>query len=1015
MKKGKKSLAQPEHDVGGTSPIPSRKKTPVKSSGKDSLKPFYIVGIGASAGGLEALGQFFAHMSPNAGLAFVVVSHLDPTQKGMMPELLQRFTKMKVYQAADGLKVAPNCVYVIPPNKDLSMLHGTLQLLEPTASRGLRLPIDFFFKHLAEDRKEKSVAIILSGMGSDGTLGVSAIKEKLGMVMVQDIRSAKSDGMPRSAIGTGLVDYVAPAEELPAKLMDYVKHATMAATAPAKADIMVEKTGGMLQKIFVLLRAQTGHDFSFYKKSTIYRRVERRMTVHQIAEMSLYVRYLQENPQEIDLLFRELLIGVTSFFRDPESFEALEKGVEAYILEGKKQGNMLRIWVPGCSTGEEAYSIAIILMECLEGLGRKGRFKIQIFATDIHKEGIEKARQGVYLPNIAAQVSPERLDRFFTREESGGYRIKKEIREMVVFAPQNVIMDPPFTKLDILSCRNLLIYLTPELQKKLLPLFHYCLKPGGILFLGPAETIGSFTDLFSVSDSKWKTFRRKESDSALINLTDFPSDLSFTDADRITAPLEFQKDAARTVPDLVQNIILDNFAPSAVLINDKGDIVYVHGRTGKYLELAGGKVNMNIYALAREGLRQNLGSAIRRALTQDADVTLKDLRVRTNGDDQVVNLTVKPLREPDAMRGLLLIVFDKAPTPFRGKSSRGKKIGPAGDELHLVEACETELQETRELLQSTIEEMTTSQEELKSANEELQSTNEELQSSNEELTTSKEEMQSLNEELMTVNAELQHKIDELSRSSNDMKNLLNSTNIATLFLDNHLKVKRFTSPAADIIKLIPTDAGRPVSDIASSLKGVNLTKEVMNVLHTLVFKEAEVQTTDGRSYFMRVSPYRTIDNVIDGAVVTFTDITGFKEMERSLRESRDLIQRAQKYAKGIVATVREPLLVLDAQLKVLSANRSFYRNFLATPEATENENLYNLGNRQWDIPALRQLLEGVLSENKFFEDYPVEHEFPEIGHRKMLLNARQIEQEDQDQRGPLILLAIEDVTDRLGR
>jgi chemotaxis methyl-accepting protein methylase/PAS domain-containing protein len=1014
MKKGRKSLAQPEHVDGETSASPSTKKMPVKSNGRDSRKPLYIVGIGASAGGLEALEQFFAHMSPNGGLAFVVVSHLDPTQKGMMPELLQRFTQMKVYQVEDGLKIAPNCVYVIPPNKDLSILHGTLQLLEPTASRGLRLPIDFFFRHLAEDQKERSIAIILSGMGSDGTLGVSAIKERLGMVMVQDIRSAKSDGMPRSAIGTGLVDYIAPVEYLPAKLMDYVKHARMTATAPRKADVLVEKTSGMLQKIFVLLRAQTGHDFSFYKKSTIYRRVERRMAVHQIADISLYVRYLQENPHEIDLLFTELLIGVTSFFRDSESFEALKKAAEAYILEGKKQGGTLRIWVPGCSTGEEAYSIAIILMECLEALRRKGRFKIQVFATDIHKEGIEKARQGVYLPNIAAQVSAERLDRFFTREESGGYRIKKEIRELVVFAPQNLIMDPPFTKLDILSCRNLLIYLTPELQKKLLPLFHYCLNPGGILFLGTAETIGSFTDLFSALDSKWKIFSRTESVSAITNLTDFPSDLSFSDADRITTPPVFQKGAEGTVPDLVQTILLENFSPSAVLINDKGDIVYVHGRTGKYLELAAGKANMNIYALAREGLKQHLGSAIRRALTEKADVTLKGLRVRTNGDDQVVHLTVKPLGEPEAVRGLLLVVFDDAPTPPLTESSRRKKRGPAGEEDRIVEALETELRQTKELLQSTIEEMTTSQEELKSANEELQSTNEELQSSNEELTTSKEEMQSLNEELLTVNAELQDKIDELSRSGSDMKNLLNSTNIATLFLDNHLQVKRFTTSAADIIRLIPTDLGRPVTDIASNLKGVDLAKEVLCVLDTLVFRESEVQTSDDRSYLMRISPYRTIDNVIDGVAITFTDISGQKEMERSLRESRDLINRALKYSEGIVATVREPLLVLDAQLKVVSASRSFYRNFQATPEKTEKEHLYNLGNRQWDIPALRQLLESVLSENKFFEDYPVEHEFPEIGHRKMLLNARQIEREYHGQRGPLILLAIEDVTDRLG-
>ncbi|MGP8090607.1 MAG: chemotaxis protein CheB [Syntrophobacteraceae bacterium] len=1015
MKKGKKSLGQPEHDAGETTPSPRTEKTPVKSKGRNSKKPFYIVGIGASAGGLEALGQFFAPIPPNSGLAFVVVSHLDPTQKGMMPELLQRFTRMKVCQVEDGVKVAPNCVYVIPPNRDLSILHGTLQLLEPTASRGLRLPIDFFFKHLADDQKERSIAIILSGMGSDGTLGVSAIKEKLGMVMVQDIRSAKADGMPRSAIGTGLVDYVAPAEYLPAKLMDYVNHARRAATAPRKAEVLVEKTSGMMQKIFVLLRAQTGHDFSFYKTSTIYRRIERRMTVHQIADMSLYVRYLQENPQEIDLLFTELLIGVTSFFRDPESFEALKKEAEAYILEGKKQGETLRIWVPGCSTGEEAYSIAIILIECLEGLGKKGRFKIQIFATDIHKEGIEKARQGVYLPNIAAQVSPERLDLFFTREESGSYRIKKNIREMVVFAPQNLIMDPPFTKLDILSCRNLLIYLTADLQKKLLPLFHYCLNPGGILFLGTAETIGSFTDLFSVSDNKWKIFSRTESASALTNLMDFPSDLSFSDADRVRTPPEFQKDAGMTVPDLVQTILLEDFAPSAVLINDKGDIVYVHGRTGKYLELAAGKTNVNIYALAREGLKQHLGSAIRRALAEQADVTLKGLHVRTNGDDQVIHLTVKPLLKPDAMRGLLLVVFDNAPTPLPAKSSRRKNRGAAGQEIPIVEVWETELQQTKDLLQSTIEEMTTSQEELKSANEELQSTNEELQSSNEELTTSKEEMQSLNEELMTVNAELQHKIHELSRSSSDIKNLLNSTNIATLFLDNHMQIKRFTTSAADIIRLIPTDVGRPVSDIASSLKGVDLAKEVNCVLDTLVSREAEVQTADDRSYLMRISPYRTLDNVIDGVAITFTDISGLKEMERSLRESRDLIQRARKYAEDIVATVRTPLLVLDAHLKVVSASRSFYRNFLATPEATENEHLFNLGNRQWDIPALRQMLEGVLSENEFFEDYPVEHEFLEIGHRKMLLNARQIEQEDRDRQGPLILLAIEDVTDRLGR
>ncbi len=966
----------------------------------------YIVGMGASAGGLEAFERFFPRMPSDSGLAFVVVSHLDPTKKGMMPEILQRFTEMKVSSIEDGMKVEPNRVYVIPPNKDLSILHGTLHLLEPTASRGLRLPIDFFFKHLAEDQKEGSIGIILSGMGTDGTLGVRAIKEKLGMVMAQDVTSARSDSMPRSAMSTGLVDYIAPAEELPAKLIAYVTHAS---TAPRKAPTLTAKASGLMQKVFILLRDQTGHDFSLYKTNTIHRRIERRMNVHQIDSMSLYVRYLQQNPHELDLLFRELLIGVTNFFRDPEAFDVLKQKVLGHLLRDRKQGHPLRVWVPGCATGEEAYSIGILLTECLDELKRKGTFKIQIFGTDLDKEAVEKARQGVYPANIAANVSQERLERFFTREESGGYRINKDIREQVVFAPQNVLSDPPFTKLDILSCRNLLIYLTPESQNKLLPLFHYTLNPGGILFLGSSETIGRFTDHFSVLDNKWKVYRRTESASALAGVFDFPLDLPPRAVDGIPDPFKLGKDVVTSVQENVEKVLLENYAPSAVLINENGDILYIHGRTGRYLELAAGRVNINIYALIREALRYELGSAIRKALTQQADVTVKDLRVTDDGGDRIVQFTVKPLNEPETMRGLLLVVFQDVPTPPQAKRSGRKGSGPVPGESVIVSELENQLQQAREHLQSTVEEMEASREELKAANEELQSTNEELQSTNEELTTSKEEMQSLNEELMTINAELQHKIDQLTRSDSDMRNLLNSTNIATLFLDNHMNVKRFTAAVSEIFKLIPSDVGRPIGDIVSNLKYEDLVKDVKETLDTLVFKEMQLQNKDRQWYLMRIMPYRTLDNVIDGAVITFTDITNLKEMEDSLSESRRLLQDAYNYAESILATIREPLLVLDSEMRIVSANQSFYRTFQTTPEETRNEVLYNLGSRQWDIPALRQLLEEVVPANKVFGDFLVEHEFPKIGQRKMLLNGRQIHQEGREKQ--LILLSIEDVAE----
>ena len=628
---------------------------------KDSAFP--IVGIGASAGGLEALELFLRHVPAGSGMAFVIIQHLDPTHKGIMVELLQRTTAMQVVQARDRMKVAPDRVYVIPPNKDMSILHGTLHLFDPVAPRGLRLPIDFFFRSLADDRQDKSIGVILSGMGSDGTLGLRAIKEKAGAVFVQAPESAKFDGMPRSAIDAGLADVVAPAEELPGRIIAYLKHAPLFAR-PGHA--LEEKAQSSLEKVFILLRTQTGQDFSLYKKSTVYRRVERRMGLHQIDRIATYIRFLQENPQEIELLFKELLIGVTGFFRDPAAWEHLKKEVIPALLKRHPAGGALRAWTPGCSTGEEAYSLAIVFREALQQAKPARNVSLQVFATDLDKDAIEKARAGVYPANITADVSPERLRRFFIQEEQG-YRVGKEIREMVVFAPQNVIMDPPFTKLEILVCRNLLIYLTPELQKKLLPLFHYSLNPGGVLFLGSAETIGTFTDLFAPLDVKARLYRRL--DTALgAKPIEFPSAF-VARSPEAPAPSQMQRPAVN-LQTLADRLILTSYAPAAVLTSDKGDILYISGRTGKYLEPAAGKANWNIFAMAREGLRSELGGAFQKALQARDAITLKGLRVRTNGREQAVDITVRPLAEPEELKGMVMIVFADAATPPEATAPR---------------------------------------------------------------------------------------------------------------------------------------------------------------------------------------------------------------------------------------------------------------------------------------------------------------------------------------------------------
>jgi two-component system, chemotaxis family, CheB/CheR fusion protein len=877
----------------------AKPKRQAASARKESVllpdpKAFPVVGLGASAGGLEALELFLKNVPVGSGLAYVVVQHLDPTHKGILVELLQRCTPMPVVQIKDRTRVLPNQVYVIPPNRDLSLLHGVLHLLEPATPRGLRLPIDYFFRSLAADRGDRSVGVILSGMGSDGSLGLRAIKEHAGAVFVQTPSSAKFDGMPRSAIDAGLADVIAPPQELPGKIVDYVGQPALI-VGPDHA--MVSKDQSALEKIVILLRAHTRHDFSHYKKSSLYRRIERRMGLHHLAKIADYVRYLQGNPQELDLLFKELLIGVTSFFRDPAVWDRLKEHVLPSLMQAHVQGGVLRAWVAGCSTGEEAYSLAMVFREALEavnaGTQPAPKCTLVIFATDLDSEAIDRARTGIYPTNIAADVSEERLRRFFSEDERG-YRINKDIREMVIFAPQDLIMDPPFTKLDILSCRNVLIYLDTDLQKKLMALFHYSLNPGGVLLLGSAETVGGATDLFEPLAGKLRLFRRQNSARAR-QAVEFAHTLARAVPDAAhmgPAARASGQDSAPAAAGLqaqADHFLLRHYAPAAVLTTAQGDIVYVSGKTGKYLEPAMGKANFNVFAMARDGLRHALGDAFRKALQQNTVTSVRNVEVKANGGPQGVDVSVHPLAAQQGLAGMVMVVFADAASPATPALT---KSGRATASSKRIASLEQQLQEAYAALEDAQQQMQTSQEELKSTNEEMQSTNEELQSTNEELTTSKEEMQSMNEELQTVNYELQTKVDELSRVSDDMSNLLNSTEIATLFLDEALNVRRFTVQTAKIIKLIPSDVGRPITDIVTDMDYPTLAQDAHDVLRTLVFCEKQISASSGRWFLVRIMPYRTQQNRIQGVVITFSDISVAKTLEAQLRNTQaELEQR----------------------------------------------------------------------------------------------------------------------------
>ena len=843
---------------------------------------FPIVGIGASAGGLAALEAFFSAMPDDAGagMAFVLVQHLSPDSKSLLVDLVSQYTSMKVLEVEDGMEVIPNRVYIIPPNRDMAFLNGTLQLLEPIVHRGLRLSIDFFFRSLAHDLRERAIGIVLSGTGSDGTLGVRAVKGEGGMSMAQDPDTTGYDGMPRNAIATGLVDYVLPPERMPAQLVAYVNHAFgkkshQALTPDTKSD-------ETLKKLCILLRDKTGHDFSQYKVNTLMRRVERRMAIHQIECMDDYLRYLRLKPVEVDALFHDLLIGVTNFFRDPEAFAVIQTQAIPRIFANKPPGGTIRVWVCGCSTGEEAYSIAILLREYQETL--RQTYKVQVFATDIDKQAVEHARAGVFPASIAADVTPDRLARFFTQEPNGSvYHIRKTIRDMLVFSVQDVIKDPPFSRLDMVSCRNLLIYLNGDLQKKLIPLFHYALSQGGALFLGTSETVGEFTALFRTLDRKWKLYLRQEDVAGIARPAPgaFAPPLQYPGAYRRPGREVGRREGATNFRWLTEQALLGHYVRAAVLINGRGEILHIYGRTGKYLEPSPGDAGLNVLSMAREGLRRALAVALHQVVARKEPVRCSGLRVRTDGDFITVNLVVQPVVDVPEVAvppDLYLAILEELP-PYREQNQPNETTTTAAaaadtEADRRIAMLEQELRAKDEYLQTTIEEMNISNEDLKSANEEMQSINEELQSTNEELETSKEELQSVNEELATVNAELQTKVADLSRADNDMNNLLAGTGVGIIFVDRQLCISRFTPAATQLINLIQADIGRPVGHIVSNLIGYNrLVDDVQTVLDSLTPQDAEVQTRSGAWYLMRIRPYRTLGNVIEGAVITFVDIT----------------------------------------------------------------------------------------------------------------------------------------------
>jgi two-component system CheB/CheR fusion protein len=959
-------------------PEPLDEQATLEAEGPREGADLAIVGIGASAGGLQALTEFFGQMPPDSGMAFVVVQHLAPRSQSLLPDLLSRQTTMQVYVAEEDAHVVPNTVYVIPPARDLTIHDGVLHLQQRDGPDELHLPIDLFFRSLAESQGAAGVGMILSGAGADGTLGLRAIKENGGLTIVQEPSSAEQASMPRSAIETGLVDYILPPAEMPDVLLNYAAHLRDEHLVPHVTGV---DEVGALQRILTVIRTRTGHDFGLYKRSTVLRRIQRRMLLRQVETLGDYAQLLRRDPEEVHSLFQELLISVTEFFRDRDAFDVLKERALVELLEERAADDPLRVWVPGCATGEEAYSIAILIQESLDA--RQVRVPVKIFATDVDENAIERARLGRYPHTIAVDVSAHRLERFFVRAEDE-YQVVDAIRGMVVFAPQSITKDPPFSHLDLISCRNLLIYMEPDLQRRVLGILEYALKPGGFLFLGSSESLAERSVHFEAVDRKWRIYRRQAGRTDAYILPDLAG-LSQIPRGEPSAPGPPQRAATRHA---VERLLLENHLPPSLIVDPEGEILFTYGRIGRYLEPVAGQTGpWDVMRVMREGLRVFLVTAIRRAGSEGRAIRDEAFRYDANGHSEYVDVGVTPLRGP-GIGDLLLVTFQEPRLTSGLPAERAPEVSPSEREAEL----ENVLESTRQYLQATIEE-------LQSSNEEIRSTNEELQSANEELQTAQEETQSMNEELATVNSQLETKLEELQTVNDDMSNLLTSIDVGIVFLDRNLSIRRFNQAITRIVNLIPGDVGRPIGHISSSLTGVDWIAAAQRVFESLVPHQQEMQDEEGRWYWMRIQPYRTTEDAIGGVVLTFTDITAQKEVEEALRG-------AQAFAEEVVDTVRQPLLVLDSNLRVQRANRTFYQTFQVQPAVTEGVLVYDLPNHQWDIPRLRELLEEIIPQNTVVEGFEMEYQSQEAGCRRMVLNGRRIA--GGDGRPDLILLALEE-------
>ncbi|TDQ11815.1 CheR family methyltransferase [Pedobacter metabolipauper] len=939
----------------------------VQREGKSNQANFFpIIAMGGSAGSFGAFEKFFLHMPANSGFAFVIIMHLDPTHNMDVSGLLQSSTSMPIIEAKDGMVIAPDHVYVIPPNRDMGIHNGKLLLFNASRAKGAHMSIDYFLQSLAEDQWNYAVGIIFSGMGADGETGVRMVKEKLGLAIVQSPETAEYSSMPLTSIKTGMVDYVLAPEEMPAKLMQYLNHPAIR-EAETEEMVLERNNSTHLQKILMLLRSQTGHDFTLYKKNTINRRVERRIAFHQLPDYVHYVNYLRENPHEIDILFNELLIGVTKFFRDREAFDLLKDQLYSKLIK-KGIDEPIRIWIAGCSTGEEAYSIAIIISEYLATLAMKQVPKVQIFATDLDPNAIEHARVGFYFANIVSEVSLERLDKFFLKRNNG-YIVKKEIREMIVFAQHNLIKDAPFTRLDLLCCRNVMIYLTADLQKKLLPVFHYSLVNQGFLFLGPAESVGVYNEAFTVIDSKWKIYRRKEGIAGVGKMIDFPFNIT-NPFNKTVKEIPVKQLAKSYLTEYFHKILLENYTPASLLINEKGEILYINGKMDRYLQLHSGEAVMNVHKMAREELKYAIGNAIYQAAIQKRTIEFNDLKINENGKISLIDFSVEYLNDIQ-LQGLFIL-------SFKDKGLMKKRAGSAGKikstQVGAVDELEKELSYTKQQLNTTIEQMETSLEELKSTNEELQSTNEELQSTNEEALTTKEEMQSLNEELMTINLQYQNKAEELTRLNNDMKNLLDNTEIGTIFLDNELNILRFTPQVTRLFNVIPSDIGRSITHIVSNFDYPSIENAILEVIENLNGKELEIKTRKHDWYNLRIMPYRTLDNFINGAVLTFTKITPVKALENKL-------STMMVYTQNHVNSLADAAVLLDYDRKVLVVNELFLKMFNFREFEIKEQFFMEVVHNKWNTTKL----DALLHVNSELTELYLQHEFPGMGIKKMIV------------------------------